>query len=234
MNSVSTRHLTALLAVTTDARHMKSLILIPSDPEIALFSSGSEADLPADASLQVCGVGLVASATKTASLISQHGPDRVFLLGIAGTFHESAPVGTAVVADAVLQYGIGIGESTNYQSSQQAGFDRFHSDTLLQTPDRIELPDPRTRDHNSIIGTILSVASASSCNSEAKHRRDAFPAAVLEDMESYSVAHACRIADVPLVVIRGVSNVAGDRDLNNWQVAAAMKAAENLLMEYLQ
>jgi futalosine hydrolase len=48
-------------------------------------------------------------------------------------------------------------------------------------------------------------------------------------MEAFSVALACRMAKVPLTVIRGISNMAGDRDKANWNVTGALEAAAELV-----
>ena len=44
-------------------------------------------------------------------------------------------------------------------------------------------------------------------------------------MESFSVAAACNQLGVPLRVIRGISNWAGDREQARWQTKRAMLAA---------
>ena len=43
-----------------------------------------------------------------------------------------------------------------------------------------------------------------------------------EDMEGFAVATACRLANVPLSIIRGISNVAGDRDHRRWEIDLAI------------
>jgi futalosine hydrolase len=52
-------------------------------------------------------------------------------------------------------------------------------------------------------------------------------------MEGFAVAFACRLRGVPLDVIRGISNTAGDRDTSRWQVAAALEAAGRLALQVL-
>lgn len=208
---------------------MKSLFLIPSDLERDLFLRYSECCLPKNAAVQTCGVGLVASSAATVAAIDHHRPDRVFHVGIGGGLSDHAKVGSAYVADGVSQQGIGIGEADSYQSSEQSGFSRFNQSIDLQTPDSISLEQtPATESFE-----FLSVAGASVSEQQAERRRNMFPKAILEDMESYSVVHACRIAKVPVAIIRGVSNVAGDRNLKNWNVDGAMKAAVELLMKHM-
>jgi futalosine hydrolase len=51
---------------------------------------------------------------------------------------------------------------------------------------------------------------------------------VAEDMEGFAVALACRLVGVPLDIVRGISNDAGDRDKVRWQVPQALRAAADL------
>jgi futalosine hydrolase len=60
------------------------------------------------------------------------------------------------------------------------------------------------------------------------------PAAVAEDMEGFAVALACRLAGVPLTIIRGISNTAGDRDHARWRVPEALAAAAALSLQTLE
>ena len=65
-------------------------------------------------------------------------------------------------------------------------------------------------------------------------RRLTFPDAVAEDMEGFSVAFACAMAGCQLSIVRGISNVAGDRDKAHWRITDALHAAADLLIEKLQ
>ena len=52
-------------------------------------------------------------------------------------------------------------------------------------------------------------------------------------MEGFAVALACRLAGVPLLIVRGISNTAGDRDTIRWQIEAALAAAAHLTLRIL-
>jgi len=53
--------------------------------------------------------------------------------------------------------------------------------------------------------------------------------------QGFAVAAACRLQNVPLRVVRGISNIAGDRDHSQWKIADAMNSAmdivERIVME---
>jgi len=53
-------------------------------------------------------------------------------------------------------------------------------------------------------------------------------------MEGWAVACACTLADVPLVIVRGISNVVGARDRNNWDLDGALAAAASRAAESLE
>jgi futalosine hydrolase len=80
---------------------------------------------------------------------------------------------------------------------------------------------------------LLTVCAASGSAADVAERRRLFPAAVAEDMEGFGVALACRLHGVPCAIIRGISNVAGDRDKARWATAEALAAAAALAHEFL-
>ena len=72
---------------------------------------------------------------------------------------------------------------------------------------------------------LLTVHRPSDGRDEVNARQARYPDAVGEDMEAWAVAFACAMADVPLQVARGASNVVGDRDRSNWRIVEALAAA---------
>ena len=50
-------------------------------------------------------------------------------------------------------------------------------------------------------------------------------------MEAFGVAMACQMQNVDIEVIRGFSNLAGDRNKANWQIDRALTAAVELLVQ---
>ncbi|MGV3484358.1 MAG: futalosine hydrolase [Planctomycetaceae bacterium] len=223
---------------------MPDLLLIPTTFERDLIASAIRRQLamtpPVSGrsrwELEICGFGLVAAGIATANAIARHRPDRVLLLGIAGSYGEKLAVGTACVFDRVICHGIGVGNDgdDSYRSAGELGWQQCEASAaqpaigdcidLTYAPagassDTLAAPEPRH---------LLSVTAASANLAEANQRRQRVPTALAEDMEGYAVAMACRLANVPLVVIRGISNRVGDRDHSGWQVEAALNSATKL------
>jgi futalosine hydrolase len=80
-------------------------------------------------------------------------------------------------------------------------------------------------------GLLLTVCSAAGDAAQAERRRARFPDARAEDMEAFGVAFACHLARVPLTVIRGISNEAGNRNKDDWRLAEALASALTLAGE---
>ena len=80
---------------------------------------------------------------------------------------------------------------------------------------------------------LLTVCSAAQTEAETFQRLGHFPEAVAEDMEGFGVALACRLQGLPLTIVRGVSNRAGDRRVSQWAITPALVAAAELLHDVL-
>jgi futalosine hydrolase len=234
---------------------MPNVLLIPTELErrIVLACLGHRlADLvqpkstspspsPASWVVEKCGFGLIAAAASTANVIAAHRPRQVVLLGIAGTYHDSIAVGSACCFDRVTCHGIGVGSSldSHHLSAEDLGWahcdasechaaisDTIELPYLSRCPSGGEVPEQPGRH-------LLSVTTASSDESEAAFRRHHFPDADVEDMEGFAVALACAVAKVPLRIIRGISNHAGDRRHENWSVKPALRAAAELAIKVM-
>jgi futalosine hydrolase len=212
-----------------------TLILIPTESERDVLGPLLEPALRADDRLELCGFGLVAAAALTAQLIANLRPERVILVGIAGTLCDDLPVGSATVFDEVACYGIGAGSGAAHQSAGDMGWHYVGgrvSDTNIGgtvISDTISLQGCRSADAMVRSSQLLSVTAASGDSNDAAIRRRRFPDAVAEDMEGFAVAMACRLAGVPVTVVRGISNQVGDRNVANWQVKPALEAATALV-----
>jgi futalosine hydrolase len=178
--------------------------------------TAAEAELLAAADagpVSLCGFGLAAAGAGAAHAIALHAPTRVILVGCAGSYDlEHAPIGSVVVASAVRCHGIGVGGLTPAELGWAAS-------------DQIELDGDG--------GLVLSVASASATVGEAAIRLATHPDAVAEEMEGYSVAVAAMLSQVPLTVVRGISNRAGDRNKAAWRMPEALAAAGDVVASML-
>jgi hypothetical protein len=108
------------------------------------------------------------------------------------------------------------------RSPQSLGFETELPEVLpLQTPSSLQ-------DRARIRGSLLTVCAIDERDLALSVDADA------EDMEAYGCAAACALAGIPLMVLRGISNVRGERDKSQWRIADALKAAQQSLVTYLE
>ncbi len=211
-----------------------TLILVPTDVERGILQPLIEPALRADDRVELCGFGLVAAAALTAQLIAEQRPDRVLLVGIAGTFCDELPVGSATAFDEVSCFGIGVGSGQNHQTAGDMGWSHVGGQITETTMGGLTISDTLALQCFNAADTLgrsmqlLSVAAASGDSDDVAIRQRRFPNAVAEDMEGFAVAMACRLANVSVSIIRGISNQVGDRNVANWQIQPALRAVAEL------
>jgi len=55
----------------------------------------------------------------------------------------------------------------------------------------------------------------------------------VESMEGAAIAHVAALAGIPVGEIRGISNIAGNRDRGAWRVKEAAASAQEALLEWI-
>ena len=198
-----------------------TLVLVPT--EIERRHLARQRGFGVGAPCELCGFGPVAAAARARDAIAAHEPERVVLVGIAGTFDPGGlPVGTAAVFPSVLMHGVGVGVAS-FVPAPVLGYRHWPRSGAGEADD----PEMLTLTHPvpPAAGPLLTVCTAAATEAEARERRALFPGAVAEDMEGFAVALACRLAEVPVAIVRGISNAVGDRRFDRWQIPEALDAA---------
>jgi futalosine hydrolase len=230
-----------------DPTDSKWLILVPTTFELNILAK----ELTSDQldRIEICGFGAIVPAARTAELIQRQRPDRVLLLGIAGAYENesearsgrstntaSLEVGQAISFSQVACYGVGVGTGEEFQTAGQMGWQHWPGESGGEAiGDQLELEQLRTgTDRTPADCTLLTVSSASNSSAEVNEKLRRFPQAVAEDMEGFAVAAACHLSKTPLTIIRGLSNIAGDRNKANWKIKEALSAAANMAKPILQ
>ncbi len=219
------------------------LILVPTPSERRILAPLLQSHIQqVGGTLHLCGFGPVAAAARTSQLIAELRPTRIILVGIAGAIGGSLPVGSASLFDEVACFGIGAGSGEDFQTASQLGWSQWNSGSDKGSEGR------------SVGGDVLPLLSAQveSLSSEPVERRQlltccsasdglddvaskvrSFPNAVAEDMEAFGVAMAASLMDVPVQVVRGISNNAGDRRLSLWKINEALEAAAEVVLKLI-
>lgn len=57
---------------------------------------------------------------------------------------------------------------------------------------------------------------------------------ICENMEGAAAAHICAMYGVPMVEVRGISNIIEDRDLKKWEINRAALNCNKVVMELVR
>ena len=162
--------------------------------------------------MRVCGFGLAAAGAGAAHAIATHPADAeagVVLVGAAGTYDpDRFAIGTAIDARGPHRR-----HRRRRGGTGPARLRRGRRDRLGGADGEL-FSWPRRRDRAA-----------------APSERGRHPSALAEEMEGFAVAVAAGLFGVPLRIVRGASNRAGDRNHAEWRMAEALAAARARVLE---
>lgn len=218
---------------------IKPLVLIPTPFEKRTLEPLIDPLVQqAGGTLQLCGFGPVSAAARTSQLIAQYEPEHVLLVGIAGSIGDRLPTGSAATFAEVACYGIGAGSGDSYQPASNLGWHQWDGreksspTAVTLTGDVLSLRSDqgfsRVEDGSGDL-QLLTCCAASDSPEDVARKQRWFPKAAAEDMEGFGVAMASLLSQVPLTIVRGISNVAGDRDKSQWRTDQALEAAAEMV-----
>ncbi len=200
---------------------MTKLILVPSKLELDMIAS-----TPIFAAAQthgvrweLCGVGILNAARRSTEILLSQAFDKVLLLGVAGGFAGAMEPTEVGLFESARLFGIGIGDGNDFIPADRSELSRLFSHPVSYSLDACPgITGPVSR------GQIVTACSISASPAEADRKRIWNPEALAEDLEAYAVAEACHAAGVPLTVLRGISNVVGNRNRQDWRIREAIEA----------
>ncbi len=209
-----------------------TLVLVPTERELTGIA-GAAGWRTGLGLLELAGFGPVAAAARTAELLARLTPGRVLLLGIAGSFDlAELPIGSACAFDSAQVDGIGAGAGRSRIGPRELGWAQWPGSASAEREPVWDALAWRSGDSAS--RRLLTVCSASASLEEAADRKRTFPLARAEDMEGFGVAIACSMQAVPLRIVRGIANAAGDRAGLRGRIDEALAAASELARELLE
>lgn len=175
------------------------------------------------ADLLAAGVGPAAAAARaatalTAAAVAGEPYTLVVSAGIAGGFAPAAPVGSLVVADAIVAADLGAQTPEGFVPVTELGF----GTTRIEPP--AELARAAADLTGAGLGAVLTVSTVTGSAERAAELTDRHPGALAEAMEGFGVAEAAAAHGVPVLEVRAVSNPVGPRDRAAWRIGEALAA----------
>jgi adenosylhomocysteine nucleosidase len=163
----------------------------------------------------LCGCGKV-NAAHSASLLAGYAKvSRILLTGVSGGLAEGVKVGDIVIGDSFVQHDMDARPLFPLHEIPFEGFSVIEADPglrhLLAAASLSMLAEkrlPELAEARSFEGLVISGDLFLSNNEVRKRVLEVLPKAFAVDMESAAIAQVCRTADIPLGVMRVISDSA--------------------------
>lgn len=176
------------------------------------------------------GIGKVNAAIGTTLLLQEFQPTCVINTGSAGGFAEDLEVGDVVISSEVRHHDVDV-TIFGYEPGQVPGLPAgFTPDTYLA--DVAERCISRMEGMKTVQGLIATGDSFMNCPERVAKTRENFPTMKAVEMEAAAIAQTCHQFDIPFIVIRALSDIAGkesDLSFEQFLVVAAKHSAEMVI-----
>ncbi|MFD3917450.1 futalosine hydrolase [Streptomyces sp. NPDC058595] len=144
--------------------------------------------------------------------------DLVVSTGIGGGFQPLAPLGSLVVADAIVAADLGAETPGGFLPVDELGFGRT-----------VHLPPPGLTARiahllDAVHAPVLTVSTVTGSAARTGELTARHPRAAAEAMEGFGVAEAAAAYGLPVIEIRAISNAVGPRDRSAWRIGPALDA----------
>jgi len=161
------------------------------------------------------GIGKVAAALATAILLDRYTPDYVVNTGSAGGFEQSLKVGDIVISSEVRYHDVDV-TAFGYEMGQlPANPPAYIPHQLLVKA--AEESAKSLGNIQTLIGLITTGDTFMTKDEDISKARANFPDMAAVEMEGAAIAHTCHQFNVPFVVIRSMSDIAGKESPSSFE-----------------
>ncbi len=161
-----------------------------------------------------CGIGKVFSAVGCAVLIERFSPSIIINTGSAGGVDPALKFGDAVIADALVYHDVDV-TAFQYAPGQVPGMPQYFSVSADLTARAEKAVNDLKNEHalpsdfNCVQGLIGSGDVFVHEPKRIASILNTFPMMKAVEMESAAIAHTCAIFNIPSLIIRALSDIAG-------------------------
>ncbi|MBX3390935.1 MAG: futalosine hydrolase [Phycisphaeraceae bacterium] len=176
--------------------------------------------------LLLCGVGKSNAAGAAARAIALDAPSRVLNLGICGALPHPQPlqIRESVLASRCVLADEGIATDGLWLPLAKAGFPSAIDGDAISTSDSFN------HSLTPFADRVGAIATVSTCSGNDERAREIFgrcaPDGLAEAMEGAAIGIAAQRSGIPFAELRVVSNRAGHRDSQGWDLKGALARLE--------
>jgi len=196
----------------------------------------------------ISGIGKTNASHAATIIMEKFAPSLVINFGIGGAYPSSGlKIGDIAVTTKEVYGDEGLLLKDGFHTADVIGipllqkgskkyFNEFSLDkNLIKNAARYFklAPNPYPLIPKIKIGSFLTVSTCTGTDKKAKELEEKFKT-ICENMEGAAVAHICAMYGVPMLEVRGISNIVGDRDKSKWDIKTAAENCQNAVIEFLK
>jgi futalosine hydrolase len=203
---------------------MNILVVAATEAEIPLVRTGAYGGHQVE--VLVTGVGMVATAARTARRLAQVRCDLALNFGVCGTFDSTLRLGTVVHVTTDCLSELGAEDGDAFISMRLLGLvddDIIENVAPPSNAALAALPTVTGITVNTVHGNERSIADiVQRCRPQ------------VESMEGAAFAYACAISSIPYAQVRAISNVVERRNREAWRLELAIVNLNDVAVRMLE
>lgn len=199
----------------------------------------------------ISGIGKTNAAHAATLLIEKFSPSAVINFGIGGAYPSAnLRAGDIAIADREIYGDEGLWLKDGFHKADEIGipllkegrkkyFNEFPLDkSLVKKAMKVIPPNPPLvkggrGDYRIETGSFVTVSAVTDTSKMAREFEQRFNA-ICENMEGAAVAHVCEMYGIPMLEIRGISNIVEDRDRSKWDIKTAAENCQKAVFVLLK
>jgi len=194
-----------------------------------------------DILLVTSGVGKVNAASSATAVIENYPVRAVINFGVGGAYPGTGlNIGDVAIASKEIYGDEGVFTAEGIKDMKEIGIPlvrigktKYFNEFPLDPP---SIPFPKDENNMNIMiktGNFITVSAVSGSQKRAKDLGKRF-GAVCENMEGAAIAQVCALYELPMIELRGISNMAGVRDKRKWNLKIASENCQKLVLETIK
>ncbi len=188
-----------------------------------------------------CGVGKVNAAHSATLMLENYNVKVLILFGIGGAYSDSGlKIGDIAVAESENYGEEGVMTEEGWRSMEFLGFPLLKKEiqfynTFPLDASMVQLAADASKDcgFNVKKGNFVTVSQCSGTGKSGELMKKRFNG-LCENMEGAAAAHICALYGVPMVEVRGISNIIEDRDTKKWDMDRAALNCNKVILELVR
>ncbi len=187
------------------------------------------------------GIGKVNAAHSITAVVENFSVDKIINMGVGGAYPGSAlGPGDVAFASKEISGDDGVITSNGWRDMKEIGIPvfqkrrkKYFNEFPLSTPSQAFFKVQDIREIKIRSGIFITVGSASGTYKRAKELEKRFDG-ICENMEGAAIAQVSAMYGIPMMEVRGISNIAGIRDKRSWKLKEASENSQKVVLNLLE